>query len=309
MTTNEKEAIFMLGLPGSGKSTWIAENIDLVKYHMVSADEIRVKHDNYDPKNPEEIHEECVRLAEEQMYILAENGLNIVMDGGGINNNYTTRIITRLKDKHGYKIKIVFINTPVSICIERNKDRVKNNERFVPNHSIIDKAYRLEKSVDKLVALSDNFLVVNYFTNKYVFVDLDGTVAEYQQLPTDEYGDVNFVEYEVFKKSKPVMPMILRLKRLHAEGKRIFIVSASPNSICNIEKKEWVNKYLPFVNDSDIYFVGNKTYKYVFLYQLINKLKFDPKDCMAIDDDHNVLTSYKQLNINSIHPSYFLTNF
>jgi len=38
-------------------------------------------------------------------------------------------------------------------------------------------------------------------------------------------------------------------------------------------------------------------------------LKLNPSDCMAIDDDHNVLSTYKRLNINSMHPSCFLTNY
>ena len=305
-----KKAIFMLGLPGSGKSFEISKILKLYPdYKVVSADEIRLTHPNYDPKDPEAIHEECVSWAERDMYNLAEQtGCNLIMDGGGINNNYTPRIINRLK-KSGYHIVVLFIDTPVEICILINKERVKNGERFVPATAIIDKSYRLRKSVEKLSAICDEFEVVKYFTDKNIFVDLDGTIAEYQQLPTDEYGDINFVEYGVFKYSKPVIPMINTLRRLSEEGKRIFIVSASPNSICNIEKKDWVNKHLPFIKDEDIYFVGKKEFKYVFLFQLINMLKLKPSDCMAIDDDHKVLETYSRLHINSMHPSCFLTNY
>lgn len=305
-----KEAIFMLGLPGSGKSSFINEFLKShLDYKVVSADEIRLKHPNYNPKDPEAIHEECVAWAERDMYNLAEQtGCNLIMDGGGINNSYTPRIIERVR-KAGYTIRVVFIDTPVDICILRNKDRVKNGERFVPASSIIDKSYRLRKSIERLSVIADSFDVVKYFTDKNVFIDLDGTIAEYQQLPVDEYGDINFVEYGVFKYSKPVIPMIDKLRQLSEDGKRLFIVSASPNSICNIEKKEWVNKYLPFIKDEDIYFVGKKEFKYVFLYQLINMLKLDPSDCMAIDDDHRVLETYSRLHINSMHPSCFLTNY
>lgn len=307
------KAIFTLGLPGSGKSTilnkFLISNPD---YVLVSADEIRLKHPDYNPKDPEAIHEQCVNMAEQSMYAYAgELGgerHNILMDGGGINNSYTSRIIDRLK-RSGYMIKVIFVDTPVDICILRNKDRVKNGERFVPPASIIDKSYRLRKSVEKLTLIAHEFETIKYFTDDYIFCDLDGTIAEYQQLSTDEYGDVNFVEYEVFKYSKPIPAMVDKLQRLSESGKRIFIVSASPNSICNVEKKKWVNKHLPFINDEDIYFVGNRNFKYVFLYQLINKLKFSPSQCMAIDDDHAVLQTYKRLHINSMHPSCFLTNY
>lgn len=305
-----KEAIFMLGLPGSGKSTFINEFLAKNPYYViVSADEIRLKHPNYNPKDPEAIHEECISRAEEVMYELSEGtGVDLIMDGGGINNSYTPRIIERVR-KAGYKIRVVFIDTPVEICVDRNKDRVKAGERFVPISAVIDKSYRLRKSVEKLSKMCDVFEVIKYFTDKHIFVDMDGTIAEYQQLPVDEYGDVNFVEYDVFRYSKPIIEMIARLKALSDVGKEIYIVSASPNSICNVDKIEWLHKYAPFIKDKNIYFVGNRNFKYVFLYELIRKLKLSPSDCMAIDDDHSVLETYKQLKINSMHPSKFLTNY
>lgn len=303
-----KEAIFMVGLPGSGKTTWIKSKPSLGKHTLVSADEIRVSDPDYDPKDPEALHEKCVKKAELQMYKLGDEGFNIIMDGGGINNHYTERIILNLKEM-GYFIKIVFIDTPVDICVLRNKERYNQGERFVPISAVIDKSYRLKKSVEQLSKLSDDFEVVKYYTDKHVFVDLDGTLAEYQNLPIDEFGNINFVEYEVFKYAKPVIEVINKLRHLHEEGKEIYIVSASPNSIANKEKTEWVNKHVPFIKNENIYFVGNKNYKYVFLGELISKLKLSTNDCMAIDDDHAVISTYKSLFINVVHPSKFLTNY
>lgn len=310
-------AIFMLGLPGSGKST-IAERLRIEEgllflkekdVKMVSADEIRLKHEKYDPEHPEDIHEECVKLAEEKMYEYAKKEIPlIIMDGGGINNSYTVRILLKIKES-GYKTKVVFVDTPVDICIKRNNERINNNQRFVPTENIIMKAYKLKTSVEKLKEVADEFVTIEYFTNSYIFCDLDGTIAEYQQLPTDENGDINFVAYEVFRNAKPVMEIIEKLEALYNTGKRIFIVSASPNSICNKEKIEWINKYLWFIKNEDIYFVGNKNYKYVFLKQLIQHLKLSTKDCTVLDDDHNILLSYKPIGVNAIHPSKFLSNF
>lgn len=254
-------AIFMLGLPGSGKSSWLKKFISHnPNYVVVSADEYRLKHPKYDPSNPEDIHEECVTWAEAEMYRHGSGQYlkpNLIMDGGGINNNYTERIIHAMKI-YGYEIEVVFIDTPPSICILRNNDRIKNGERFVPASSIIDKSYRLRKSMKVLSEIADKFVVVKHFNDDHIFCDLDGTLAEYQQLTCDEYGDVNFVEYNVFEYSKPIVEMIQKLHSLHVKGKRIYIVSASPNSICNVDKKNWVNKHLPFIDNDDIYFVGKK---------------------------------------------------
>ena len=62
-----KEIILMLGLPGAGKTEWIKGNINKNKYVIISADEIRLGHPNYNPKDPESIHEECVKMAKENV--------------------------------------------------------------------------------------------------------------------------------------------------------------------------------------------------------------------------------------------------
>ena len=301
-----KEGIFMLGLPGSGKSSWVKEHLSLNKnLFLVSADEIRLAHPKYDPKNPELIHEECVGLAEMMVYDLICSCDSFIMDGGGINNSYTKRIIEKCKTE-GYYIKIVFINTPLDVCIQRNKQRISNGERFVKSEFIIDKAYKLKKSINLLEQICDEFIEIPYFTNKYVFCDLDGTLAEYQNLPLDDFGNIDFVRYNVFRHSKPVNPIIEKVKRLNSE---IFILSASPNSICNLEKTDWAKINTPFVKEENIYFVGNRNYKHVFLEQLLKKLKINANDCMVIDDDHQILEKYKTIGVNTVHPSKLLSNY
>ena len=297
----------MLGLPGSGKSSWITENKKST-YFIVSADEIRINHPNYDPQNPDVIHKECVSLAEQKMYEYSKLGESIIMDGGGINNNYTLRILNKMKE-YGYVTKVVFIDTPAHICIERNNQRIKNGERFVPNESIIDKAYRLQKSIINLIGVCDEFITVPYYTNEHIFVDLDGTLCEYQSLPVDNDGDVNFVGYEVFKNSRPVTPVIEEINKLKRfKEKQIYIISASPNSICNQEKNEWIQQHCDFIDKNNIYFVGNKNFKHTFLKHLMLKLKLKPNQCMVIDDDHRILENYKSIGVNTVHPSSLLAN-
>lgn len=76
----------------------------------------------------------------------------------------------------------------------------------------------MKKSVELLLKVSDDFERIPYFTDEHIFVDMDGTVAEYQSLPVDEHNDINFVEYEVFKYSSPVTPIIDKLHKLYKEG-------------------------------------------------------------------------------------------
>jgi predicted ABC-type ATPase len=300
-------AIFTLGLPGSGKTSFIN---DLVKSQMtqtalISADKIRVQHPLYDPKFPDKLHEECVHTAEKLVYKAANQGLDIIMDGGGINDNYTARIIKYLKEE-GYYIKVYFLNTPVSTCIERNKQRIENNERFVPISAIIEKSYKLQDSITRLQALAHEFYEIKYFTNEHVFVDMDGVIAEYQELPINEDGDVNFVSHDVFLNARPVYEVIDKLFQVCND---IYILSASPNSICNDQKIQWLKKHMSFVPEDKIFFVGNKDFKHLMLNDLILKLGFEKKDCTLIDDDHFILEKVNKLGIRAIHPSKFLANF
>lgn len=303
-----KRAIFTLGLPGSGKSTYLDTILDYPDYTRISADEIRVNHPDYDPNDPEALHEYCVKRAEQYVYDSADRGENIIMDGGGINNNYTRRIISNLQ-RQKYFVTVYYFNTPLSICISRNQLRKKNGERFVPTEVIIDKANRLNKSLEILFKLADDFKEIRYYTNKYLFVDMDGVIAEYQELPVDDQGNVNFVSHVIFENAAPVEIVIEKLRTLKIHGTKIFILSASPNSICSDQKRKWIKKFLPFIDNEDVYFVGNKDFKYLMLKDLIQHFQLKYEDCTLIDDDHFILNQVNNLGIRAIHPSKFLANF
>ena len=305
---NQKEAVIMLGLPASGKSTYIKKFWDTHSdFRIVSADDIRLAHPDYNPQKPDVIHQECVSEAEDMVYELAERGLKIIMDGGGINTHYTFRIVTRLKSL-GYIVRVVYINTPVSVCLDRNDTRRKNRERFVPSEEIIKKYYKLNDCIDKLNSVCDEFIEVKHFTDKYIFVDMDGVVSEHQDLPVDYCGNVDFISNRVFQNAKPVKEVIEHLKVL-SNGSNIYIVSASPNSVCSADKSDWILRHMPFIPQCNIYFAGNKDFKVVMLEHLINHLKLDPKDCTYIEDDHRLLEQAKRLNINAMHPSKFLARY
>lgn len=92
-----KNAILFIGLPGSGKTTYLHENIR--GYKVVSADDLKQSHPDYDSKNPEPIHKWSVAYAEKLMEQFSDEGLNICMDSGGVNKSYSLRIIKMLKNK------------------------------------------------------------------------------------------------------------------------------------------------------------------------------------------------------------------
>jgi len=297
-----KKAYVMLGLPGCGKSYYIKENLGHCS--IVSADEIKEELIEVGVSQ-DEIHERSVKEAELMMYSLAaKNVENICMDGGGINNSYTERIISRLKGV-GYFVVLIYFDTPVSVCLERN--RTRSRKVPVPEVEIVRKSVKLNECLIRYSGLADKVVRVAHYTNKHIFMDMDGTMAAYQHIPFDEYGCINFIEGRYFRNAHPVMPVLEKIEALERNGARIYVLSASPDSICMKEKESWLDEWADCIEPEDRYFIGNKLYKFVMLRNICAKLKLDYKDVTFVDDDHRVITDCHKVGINGVHPSMFLT--
>ena len=301
----EKEAVIMLGLPLAGKSTWILENKDRFgSYVVVSADVYKETHQDYDPENvTEELHEWSVNEAENRMYELADLGKNIIMDTGGINNRYTIRVINNLQKK-GYSIRLVHIKTPYEVCLERNK--LNKRGRRVPEVAITDKALKEVSQFHKLDALCDNTEVYDYFTNKHIFIDMDGVIAAQSTLPIVN-GEIDFVNGEIHRWQKPVTPVIEMLNELKLMGYDLYILSATANSTAYDEKQEWLDENFNLPRDRR-FFVNQGRHKAEMLGNLRRKFKLEHRDVLLIDDVHTTLYDVKKRGMNSMHPSEFLTH-
>ena len=297
-----KKAIILMGLPNSGKTTWIKENINPTIYNIVSADDLKENHKDYDPDNvTEELHEWSVFEAEKQVITLSDLEQNILLDGGSINNRYSVRIITMLKDK-GYHITLVHVKTPYKVCIERNKLR----ERKVPEKAITDKALKELPQFHRLAELVDETEVSDYFSNQNIFVDMDGVIAAQTTLPIIN-NEIDFANGEVHKWQKPVKPVIDKLIELDNMGYTLYILSATANSIAYDEKQEWLDKYFNIPRERR-FFVNQGRHKAEMLDNLSRKFKLNKRDVLLIDDFHDILYKVKDRGMNSMHPSEFLTH-
>ena len=66
-----------------------------------------------------------------------------------------------LKTK-GYHITLVYVETPLKICLERNKKR----ERKVPEQAIIEKSKMLASCLEKQKSVADEYLHIQYRESK-----------------------------------------------------------------------------------------------------------------------------------------------
>lgn len=305
----DKIAIFMAGLPGSGKSTYIENNPDEFEgCKRIAADELRKEIPGYDGSVESDIkfHEQSVDMAEDAMYKAFADNTSVVMDAGAINNSYTPRIMNAAKEA-GYFIKLVYINTPAHICIER----ISGRERKVPSDNVIWKSQRAKSKISVLRDIADDYKEVNYYTNEYYFFDMDGCIAAYENYDTNEAGDIDFFNASCFEYADPVGPTLHKIRYLN-EMKGIpwnhfFIFSASPSSVANAEKLRWLEKNFPEMPKENITFVGNKAYKDLSLEQFLRRSKISKRSATYVEDDHSVIRKCKARGINCIHLSKFLS--
>lgn len=297
---NYIEAIILMGLPLAGKSTWIKENgyRDNKDYDIISADDLKELHPQYDPNNAQKIHEWSVEEAENRLHGAIARNRSIVMDGGGINNRYTVRIITALKNT-GYYLKLVHVKTPFHVCLKRMEER----ERKVPTSALMDKSFREVKQFHRLKEMVDEVIVEDYYTYKHIFVDMDGVIASYRVLQSLE-GKIDFVNSQTFLYLNPVMPVIHKLKNMPSQY-TTYILSATPNSFSYKEKNEWLDSNFN-IPEERRFFVNAARHKAEMLRDLAQYLKIEAKDMVMIDDTHCTLLDVRNYGMRDMHPSEFL---
>lgn len=128
-----KEVIFTMGLPGAGKSTVIKRIAP--EMPIVDSDLIKKSHPEYDPKQPELIHDWSTVEAQKLMYRMLGGYESFVVDGTGTNIEKYLQWFSDAKSA-GFEVRVVFVDVNIQTAIERNAKR----ERSVPVEVIVEKS-------------------------------------------------------------------------------------------------------------------------------------------------------------------------
>lgn len=300
------KAIFLMGLPLAGKSTWIQDNME-DDYTLISADELKEKHPAYDPDATEKLHEWSVREAEKIVKKHIAEGKPFILDSGGINTHYTIDLMTMAKQSKFY-IKLVHVKTPYWECIRRLEGR----ERKVPAQDIFDKAIKENAQFHKLKAIAMEYDVIEYFTNTHIFMDMDGVIAAQSVLP-EVNGEIDFVNGEIHLWQAPVIAVLNKIEHIKNMAKilqspvNFYILSASPTSFSTDEKNRWLDKHWPVPQEYRFY-INQGKHKAEMLDNLVKKLKLRKQDVLLVDDYHDTLVQVTRRQMNAMHVSEFLTH-
>ena len=132
-----------------------------------------------------------------------------------------------------------------------------------------------------------------------LFVDMDGTIAEYRIFPND------FITVEtrgLFLESKPLFSVIEVLEKLSKiENLDIYILSLSRSKIIIEEKKIWLKKYVPFIKEENYIIlcreIGDYNYdNRIHIKSDKMKEKLEKYDFVVmLDDEHNILRKTQEV--------------
>lgn len=141
---------------------------------------------------------------------------------------------------------------------------------------------------------------------KYVFVDMDGVIAEYGY-PNGTY-DGEFQKGNYLGK-KPIQIVIDEIIRKYG-GKDyiIMICSAAPNAKAVLEKNEWLDNYFKVPYENRI-FITTTEDKVETVRYFIEDCRHGNVQlhCILIDDKGTILAKAKSLGIECYHPSQIIT--
>ena len=130
--------IMMIGIPGSGKSTWIKENLEEEEYHIVCPDLIRkeLTGDITDFSEDKKVW----AIAKERVKEALEQGQNVVLDATNVNKGYRLGFLKDLPPCH-LKAKICEVD-PETAKERISKDMADEKDRSAVPDEIIERMYK-----------------------------------------------------------------------------------------------------------------------------------------------------------------------
>jgi len=149
-----REAIFMLGAPASGKST--VARIRYPNAFFIDPDEYKKLHPLYDPKDPSKVHQWSAKKAQSAFSdALANRDSPLVVDGTGTNSERLVYQMNKARSE-GYRIILLFVVASLKTCLKRNHKR----ERSVSDTLVISKYETVGTSFQLVAPYADDVIVI-----------------------------------------------------------------------------------------------------------------------------------------------------
>jgi predicted ABC-type ATPase len=168
------KAVFLAGGPGSGKSFVVGNTaLQSLGFKLINSDdafERSLAKANLEP-DPEtifspigqQLRAQTKALTDKKMVSAIDGRLGLVIDGTGKDYEKIKKQVDKLREL-GYSVMMLFVNTDLETALERNRSR----ERTLPDNTVKEMWYDVQKNIGKFQNLFKDRLVVvdNSITNK-----------------------------------------------------------------------------------------------------------------------------------------------
>lgn len=155
-------------------------------------------------------------------------------------------------------------------------------------------------------------MMVENLKNKYVFFDVDGTLAEYRydnkiyggrctELGCQSLEDLLF--NNLFYTARPLKTMQKVVERLDTD--KIFILGTITTNNEIEQKYLWLKENYPNIKKENIFFICSTMLKPEVIMECCKHFNIDFKDVAFVDDRLDVLRKAEELGICAYHPSSF----
>lgn len=122
--------------------------------------------------------------------------------------------------------------------------------------------------------------------NRKIFIDLDNTIVDFNK------GGMKNMFRKGFFQNLEAYPKAIALVQLLSEYNEIFILSKCiASTYCKIEKMQWIEANLPFIDKQNIYLIPSEESKASYIEAIYGKLD---KSYILIDDYKVNLLEWEQ---------------
>lgn len=134
MSNRKPYFVMMVGLPGSGKSTYTKQLAEETNAIICSSDSIREELCGYE--NSQDNNDEVFKILHSRIKENLKNGKNVIYDATNINSKRRRAFLSELRRIPCVK-KCVIMATPFEVCCNQNESR----NRVVP-YEVIERMYK-----------------------------------------------------------------------------------------------------------------------------------------------------------------------
>ena len=156
----QKNLWLLVGIPGSGKSTWVREQLNSECKHWISRDAIRFEVVQEDEEYFSKEKKVFGLFASAvQADIDSDFITDIYVDATHLNEASREKLLGRLKNLDKVNINAVLFNIPLEVCLERNAQRT--GRACVPETAIRNMYKNLtdpaldKRQYDKIIEIGD----------------------------------------------------------------------------------------------------------------------------------------------------------